>query len=238
MGEYLDLLSFGPDGWGDQLAAGLRVTLSLALATAPIGLVFGFLLALARRSHSWPSRAFGEVFTTVFKGLPELVTLFMVYHGAGLLIGYVVGLFSDGYVEVSAFAAGMTALGAVSASYASEVFMAALGGIPKGQWEGAAAIGLGRYATMRTVILPQLMRLALPGLGNLWLVLLKDTALVSVIALPDLLRRTSIAVGATKEPFFFFTVALLVYLVVSLLSMALIYRLEHRYSRGFAGMTR
>ncbi len=127
----------------------------------------------------------------------------------------------------------MIALGAVSASFASEVFMAALGGIPKGQPEAAAALGLSKFTTMRKVILPQLIRIALPGLGNLWLVLLKDTALVSVIALPDLLRQTSIAVGATKEPFFFFTVAIAIYFVISLISMAFIAMLEKRYARAY-----
>ena len=238
MTDLLSLLAWGPDGWGDELAAGLQVTLLLALATAPIGLVGGLLLALARRSYNWPLRIFGEAFATIFKGLPELLTLFLVYHGVALLVQKLVAIFSDAYVELNAFLAGMMALGAVSASYASEVFMAALGGIPKGQYEAAHALGLGRWATLRKVLLPQLLRLAFPGLGNLWLVLLKDTALVSVIALPDLLRRTTIAVGATKEPMFFFAVALIMFFVVSLISMAFIYRGERHYGRGFVGMTK
>lgn len=238
MGDLNGLLQWGPDGWGDELAAGLRITLLLALTTAPVGLVGGLLLALARRSGSWPLRIFGEAFATIFKGLPELLTLFLVYHGVGLLVQRVVALFGDTYVEFSAFLAGVIALGAVSASYASEVFMAALGGIPRGQYEAAQTLGLGRWATLRKVILPQILRLAFPGLGNLWLVLLKDTALVSVIALPDLLRRTTIAVGATKEPMFFFSVALAIYFVVSLISMAFLYAGERRVQRGFAGMTK
>lgn len=238
MGELTSLLQWGPDGWGDELAAGLQVTILLALATAPVGLIGGLLLALARRSASWPLRVFGEAFATIFKGLPELLTLFLVYHGVALLVQQLVALFSDTYVELNGFVAGMIALGAVSASYASEVFMAALGGIPKGQYEAAQTLGLGRWATMRKVILPQILRLAFPGLGNLWLVLLKDTALVSVIALPDLLRRTTIAVGATKEPMFFFAVALVIYFVVSLISMAFIYAGERRMQRGFLGMTK
>ena len=94
----------------------------------------------------------------------------------------------------------MLALGVVFAAYASEVFTAAFNGIPDGQWEGASAIGLHRMQTMRLVILPQLIRLALPGLANLWLVLLKDTALVSVIGLNDLMRMTSDAVGTPSSP--------------------------------------
>ncbi|WMS42684.1 ABC transporter permease subunit [Acuticoccus sp. MNP-M23] len=228
------LLRFGPGGWGDELLLGLRITLLLALATAPIGLVGGFLLALARRSDRPVLRFCATAFTTVFKGLPELITLFIVYYGFSMLLAWFVGLFSDAYVEVSSFVAGMIALGAVSASFASEVFMAALGGIAKGQTEAADALGISRFTTMRKVILPQLIRIALPGLGNLWLVLLKDTALVSVIALPDLLRQTSIAVGATKEPFFFFAVAIGIYFVISLASMAVIALLEKRYAKAYA----
>ncbi len=228
----LDLLAFGPDGWGDEILAGLEVTLLLAVTTAPVALVLGFLLALARRSRRWWLRAFGDAFTTVFKGLPELLTLFIVYYGGQILIAKVVRLFHDGYVEVSAFAAGVVALGVVAASYASEIFMAALGAIPRGQYEAASALGISRLAILWKVILPQVMKVALPGLGNVWLVLLKDTALVSVIALPDLLRRTQIAVGVTKEPFFFYTVALLLYLFFSLVSVLVLSRLEARFGRG------
>ena len=231
--SLLGLLRLGPNGWGDELLAGLRITLLLAFATAPIGLIGGFFLALARRSDNPLLKVPATLFTTIFKGLPELITLFMVYYGFSMLLAFIVGQFSDGHVEVSAFLAGMIALGAVSASFASEVFMAALGGIPTGQHEAAAALGLSRWATLRKVMIPQLVRLALPGLGNLWLVLLKDTALVSVIALPDLLRRTAIAVGATKEPFFFFTVAILIYFVISMISMGILTLLEKRYARAY-----
>ena len=231
--SLLGLLRLGPNGWGDELLAGLRITLLLAFATAPIGLIGGFFLALARRSDNPLAKVPATLFTTIFKGLPELITLFMVYYGFSMLLAFIVSQFSDGHVEVSAFLAGMIALGAVSASFASEVFMAALGGIPAGQHEAAAALGLSRWATLRKVMIPQLVRLALPGLGNLWLVLLKDTALVSVIALPDLLRRTAIAVGATKEPFFFFTVAILIYFVISMISMGILTLLEKRYARAY-----
>ncbi|GAB5375420.1 MAG: ABC transporter permease [Acuticoccus sp.] len=231
--SFLGLLSFGPNGWGDQLAAGLKITIVLALATAPIGLVGGFLLALARRSERPVASFCATLFTTVFKGLPELITLFMVYYGFSLALAWFLNLFTNAYVEISPFLAGMVALGAVSASFASEVFMAALSGIARGQHEAAAALGLGRWATLRKVIIPQLVRLALPGLGNLWLVLLKDTALVSVIALPDLLRQTTIAVGATKEPFFFYLVAIGIYFIMSLVSMALLALAERHYAKAY-----
>jgi len=232
MDEAVQLLAYGPTGWGDEILAGTWLTVSLAVATLPVGLALGFLVALAKRSTARPVRAFGEGFSTVFRGLPELLTIFIVYFGASILFQRAVGLFSDASVEINGFVAGMVALGVVFAAYASEVFAAAFNGIPKGQWEGAAAIGLHRFQTMRLVILPQLIRFALPGLANLWLVLLKDTALVSVIAVDDLLRMTSQAVGYTKQPFFFYLVACLIYLALAIVSSFAIRALERWAGRG------
>lgn len=228
------LLAFGPEGWGDELLAGTWLTVRLAAVTLPVGLVLGLLIALAKRSKSRIVAGIGEAFTTVFRGLPELLTLFIVYYGGQAVLQSVVRLFSDTYVEVNPFLAGVIALGVVFAAYASEVFSAAFNGIPQGQWEGAAALGLSRRRTFRLVIAPQLVRLALPGLANLWLVLLKDTALVSVIALNDLLRMTSVAVGVTKQPFFFYFVACMIYLALSIVSSIGIHAVERWSERGQA----
>jgi polar amino acid transport system permease protein len=228
----LALLSFGPDGWGDELLAGLRVTLLLAAATAPLALAIGFLLALARRSERRAARIPATLFATVVKGLPELITLFIVYYGLSLGLTKLLALVSDVAVSVPAFLAGMIALGVVSSSYASEVFMSALAGVPKGQREAGEALGLRPRPIWWKIILPQVLRLALPGLSNLWFVLLKDTALVAVIALPDLLRRTFIAANTSKQPFFFYLVAILIYFAVSLVSQAIFTLIEHRLARG------
>ena len=233
MPELLALLAIGPTGWGDEILAGAWLTVRLAATTLPFGLALGFLIALAKRSDSPLLAGFGEAFTTIFRGLPELLTLFIVFYGGQMLAQWVASLFSDApYVEANGFIAGVVALGVVFSAYASEVFSAAFKGIPIGQWEGSAALGLGRWHALRLVIAPQLLRLALPGLANLWLVLLKDTALVSVIALEDLLRMTSIAVGTTKEPFFFYLVACLIYLALSILSSFGIGAIERWAERG------
>jgi polar amino acid transport system permease protein len=230
--DSLSLLSFGPGGWGDELAAGAWLTIRLALATLPFGLAFGFLVALAKDSrHRWLSIP-GNIFTTVFRGLPELLTLFIVYYGGQAALQSLVGLVSDAHVEVPGFVAGVVALGLVFAAYASEVFLGALRSITRGQYEAAHALGLRTVPTMWLVVLPQLIRLALPGLANLWLVLLKDTSLVSVIALDDLLRRTGVAVGATKAPLFFYSVALLIYLSLSIVSSIGIHGIERWSDRG------
>lgn len=144
----------------------------------------------------------------------------------------------DANIEINAFVAGMIALGFVFSSYSSEVFLSAFRAIPQGQYEGGYAIGLSHWQTTRMIILPQLIRIALPGLANLWLVLLKDTSLVSVITLSDILRQTSIAARVTKEPFLFFGLACLLYLSLAIISSYFIERIArwanagHSSSRG------
>ena len=232
MGDLFGLLAYGPDGWGDEILTGAWLTIRLALATVPFGLVLGFAVALAKNSGEPSLVLAGNIFTTIFRGLPELLTLFIVYYGGQIILQSAVRLFSDQYVEVNGFVAGMVALGLVFAAYASEVFLGAFRGISKGQFEGGYALGLNGFQVMWLIILPQLIRLALPGLSNLWLVLLKDTALVSVIALDDLLRKTNIVVGATKEPFFFFSIACLIYLVLAMISSVGLGAIDRAVNRG------
>jgi polar amino acid transport system permease protein len=136
---------------------------------------------------------------------------------------------------VNSFVSGMVALGVVFSSYASEVFLSAFKAVPAGQYEGGYAIGLSRWQTMRLVVLPQLIRIALPGLANLWMILLKDTALVSAIGLNDILRQAGVAARVTKQAFLFFGVAALIYLVLAIVSSVGIYAIERAVSRQEAG---
>src|SRR5690606_963591 len=130
----LTLLGFGPEGWGDELASGVFVTVSLALATLPLGLAAGFAVALARQSPERSLRLAAGIYTTIFRGLPELLTLFLVFYGVQLGLQRVVALISPGTtIEINAFVAGMVALGAVFSSYAAEVFLSAFRAIPRGQ---------------------------------------------------------------------------------------------------------
>ncbi len=233
MQYYATLLSFGPDGWGPSIAWGLLVTVSLALATLPVGLFLGFMVALGKQSEEPSMRLAANIYTTLFRGLPELLTLFLVYFGASLGLQKALTLFGVGTnVEINAFGAGMVALGFVFSAYSSEVFLSAFRAIPRGQYEGGYAIGLSHGLTMRKVILPQLVRIALPGLSNLWLSLLKDTSLVSVISLADILRQTSIAARVTKEPFLFFGVACLLYLALAIISSYFIERIRRWADAG------
>jgi polar amino acid transport system permease protein len=235
MQYYLDLLSFGPEGWGDELLAGALVTISIALATLPFGLALGLAIAVAKRSRSWTLRTFATLYTTIFRGVPELLTLYIIYFGVQVLVQRVwSGLGLPGNLDMSPFLAGMVALGVVLAAFSAEVWLGALNAIQKGQREAASALGLTKWQAFRLVVFPQLMRVALPGLGNNWMVLLKETSLVSVITLQDTMFIATRANVVTKEPFLFFGVAALIYLFFSVLSSWGFGRLETHANRGYA----
>ena len=228
MEQALALLGFGEGGWGAQIVSGIGVTVSLAVATLPVGLLLGFLVALAKQSGEPSLRLAANIYTTIFRGLPELLTLFLVFYGAQIGVQqFLAAIGAETRIEINAFAAGMVALGVVFSSYASEVFLSAFRAIPRGQYEGGYAIGLTPGQTMRLVILPQLVRIALPGLANLWLTLLKDTALVSVIGLSDILRQAGVAARVTREALLFFGTACLIYLVLAVLSSVVIGWIEN-----------
>jgi polar amino acid transport system permease protein len=213
------IVSCGDTGWGDEIALGVKITISLALVTLPAGLILGFIIALAAQSREKSLRLAAGIYTTIFRGLPELLTLFIIYYGIQMLIQAVLGYLGyNGPVEINAFIAGMVALAVVFSSYSAEVLLSAFKAIPKGQYEAGDALGLRRSRTMVLVVLPQLVRIALPGLTNLWMILLKDTSYVSIIGLSDILRQTGIAARVSKEAFFFYFLACLLYLVLAVLS--------------------
>ncbi|QEL22813.1 ABC transporter permease subunit [Bosea sp. F3-2] len=229
------LLGFGPEGWGWALLQGAAVTISIALATLPFGLALGLLVALGKRSDNALLRGLSTLYTTIFRGVPELLTLYIIYFGIQIVLQQLWQKFGlPGSFSMPPFVAGMVALGVVLSAFSSEVWVGALNSIQKGQREAAAALGLSKAQAFRLVVLPQLIRVALPGLGNNWMVLLKETSLVSVITLPDIMFITTRANVVTKEPFLFFGAAMLIYLFFSLVSARTIDGLERRANRGFA----
>jgi polar amino acid transport system permease protein len=220
--------------WADELALGAAMTAGLALTTLPLGLALGLAAALAKDSESIWLRGAGEAYTTVFRGLPELLTLLLIYYGSQILSQNIAdGLGFSATINVSPFAAGVIALALVFGAYSSEVFLAALRGVERGQIDAAQSFAMSPALVFRRVTAPQMFRIALPGLGNNWLVLLKDTSLVSVIALNDLLRMTSIAVESTRRPFEFYAAACAIYLAMTALSTLAIARAERTARRGW-----
>ncbi|NWC84996.1 ABC transporter permease subunit [Pseudomonas reactans] len=230
--EQLSLLSFASGGWGWALLAGALVTLALALACVPLGLPLGLGVALAARSKRRWLRALATVFSTVFRGLPELLTLLLIYYGCQIAAQHLLAAVGyQGEVMINTFVAAMIAFSLVFAAFSSEIWLSAFKTVDRGQFEAAAVLGLSTATTFRTVVLPQLTRTALPGLSNNWLSLLKDTSLVSTISLVDLMRQTSLAVSVTKEPMLFYTVACLAYLLFSALSGRVFHVLERHFNR-------
>lgn len=230
--EQLSLLSFANGGWGSALLAGALVTITLALACIPLGLPLGLLVALAARSKRRWLRTGATVFSTVFCGLPELLTLLIIYYGCQIAAQRMLAAMGyQGEVTINTFVAAMIAFSLVFAAFSSEVWLSAFKSLSKGQFEAATMLGLPKGTTLRKVVLPQLTRIALPGLSNNWLSLLKDTSLVSTISLVDLMRQTSLAVSVTKEPMLFYAVACFGYLFFSALSGRVFNFLERYFSR-------
>lgn len=227
--EYLSLLSFGSGGWGMVMLLGASVTLSLSLCCLPLGLPLGLICSLMIRSDVKIFQIVATVFSAIFRGLPELLTLFLVYYGLQTLVQALMGYFNiEAEFSINAFFAGMLALGMVFAAFSCEVWLGAFQVLDSGQYEAAKALSLPRSTTFFRVILPQLARNALPGLSNNWLTLLKDTSLVSTIALVDIMRQTNLAVAATKKPMFFYLVACLIYLAFSAVSSTILRHMEKR----------
>ncbi len=210
------------------------MTLGLALTTLPFGLALGLAAALAKDSNRPWLRAIAEAFTTIFRGLPELLTLLLIYYGSQILTQDLAGAWGLPIeLNLSPFWAGAVALSLVFAAYSSEVLLAALRGVERGQIEAARSFGMSPALVFRRVVAPQMIRIALPGLGNNWLSLLKDTSLVSVIALSDLLRMTSVAVERTRRPFEFYAAACAIYLLMTAVSTLAIARAEKMAGRGW-----
>ena len=220
-------------GFGPALLAGTLMTIQLALASLALGLVLGLLGALAKTSPLKPLQWLGGAYSTLVRGVPELLWVLLIYYGTVSLMRGLADLLGMESLELSAFAAGTIALGLCFGAYATEVFRGAILAIPKGHREAGLALGMSAPRILWRLILPQMWRIALPGLGNLFMILMKDTALVSVIGLEELMRRSQIAVTASKEPFTFYMVAALIYLGLTIFAMIGLHFLEQRASRGF-----
>ncbi len=231
--SILELLGFGSTGWGALLLVAAGVTLAVTAAALLIGAVLGAIVAAAKLSGNRPLVFLGSVYTTVFRGVPELLIIYLIYFGgstAVTAIGRAMGY--EGFLGLPSFAAGALAVGIISGSYQAEVFRGAYLAVAKGELEAASAIGMSRSLRFRRIIMPQVLRYALPGIGNVWQLSLKDSALISVTGLAELMRTSQVAAGSTRQYFLFFIVGGALYLILTSLSDQVFDRAERRANRS------
>jgi His/Glu/Gln/Arg/opine family amino acid ABC transporter permease subunit len=213
------------------LASGALVTIALALLALALATALGALGAAAKLGGGKLARAAAVSYTTIVRGIPDLVLLLLVYFGGQRLLNAVLSAFGTGPVSITAFWAGVLAIGFIYGAYLTETFRGTYLTIPPGQVEAAKALGMHSLALHWTVTLPQLLRFALPGYANVWQVLVKSTAVVSVIGLEDLVGLANDAGKTVREPFVFFSAVLLVYLAITWASTTVFGRLEARHAR-------
>jgi octopine/nopaline transport system permease protein len=231
--ENLAIFGFGEGGWGLALLEGALMTLLVSAVGLLVGGVIGGLVAWARLSGHRVAGAVGRSYAALFRGLPELLIVYLVYFGTSTLLtasAQAVGY--QGFVGVPAFAAGALAVGVISGAYQAEVYRSAYIAIVKGELEAAVSVGMNRVLMFRRIILPQVLRFALPGLGNLWQVALKDSSLISVTGLTELMRVTQVGGGSTHQRFAFYLGGGALYLAMTLITTRIFDVAEARATRG------
>jgi arginine/ornithine transport system permease protein len=220
-------------GYGPSLLHGTALTLAVALCALAIACVLGLAGAGARLSRSRALQALGLAYTTLIRGVPDLVLMLLVFFGGQLAVNEIAQRLGHAdYIDVDPFIAGVLTIGFIFGAYLSETFRGAFLALPAGQREAGLAYGMSRTQVLRRIELPQMLRHALPALSNNWLVLVKSTALVSVIGLNDMMLRAGQAAGATREPFLFYATAAAIYLAITSVSELGFAALRRRSARG------
>jgi octopine/nopaline transport system permease protein len=233
MDSTVALFGFGAEGWGRPLLWAALMTIGVSAAAFALGLVFGLLGAWAKLSGSSVARGAASTYTTVLRGVPDLLVVYLFYFGgsAGLsAIGHLFG--AEGFIGLPGFAVGAIAVGIVSGAYQTEVLRGAYRAIPRGELEAARAVGMGRALMLRRIIIPQALRTALPGMGNVWQSVLKESALISVTGLVEIMRQVQVGAQVTRRPFDFYVCGAVLYLVLTTVSGALFRVTELRVGRG------
>ena len=230
----MDLLYFGDSGWGDELAIATLMTIAVSITAMVIGFVFAAIFTPLKLSKKKYLNLVSNSYTTVIRGVPELLVIYLFFFGGSGAIMYVASIFGyNDYIEINAFLTGSFSIGIISGAYSTEVFRGAIQSIDKGQFEAAKVLGVSKFTQFYKIILPQMLRLAIPNLSNVWQITLKDTSLISVTGLVEIMRQSYIAAGSTRDPLFFYSCAAVLYLMLTFLSMKLINKLEVKYSRGY-----
>ena len=230
----MELLAFGKTGWGDELFYATLMTIAVSITAMLIGFLFALIFTPLKLSKNKFFNIIGNSYTTVIRGVPELLVIYLFFFGGSGAVMFVASIFGyNEYIEINAFITGSFAIGIISGAYSTEVFRGAIQSIDKGQFEASQVLGLKRFVYFFRVIMPQMLRLAIPNLSNVWQITLKDTSLISVTGLVEIMRQSYIAAGSTRDPLFFYSFAALLYLILTFLSMKFINKLEKNYSRGY-----
>jgi len=229
----MEFLYFGNTGWGDELFFATLMTIAVAVTAIFIGFFLAAIFTTFKLSKSKILNFVGNFYTTVFRGVPELLVIYLLFFGGSGAVMYVAKIFGyDGYIEVNAFLTGAISIGIISGAYSTEVFRGAIRSINEGQFEASKVLGLRKKIYYYKIIIPQMLRLALPNISNVWQITLKDTSLISVTGLVEIMRQSYIAAGSTRDPLFFYSFAAILYLLLTFLSLKLFNKLEKNYSRG------
>ena len=230
----MELLAFGDTGWGDELFSATLMTIAVSITAMLIGFSFAAIFTPLKLSKFKFLNLIANIYTTVIRGVPELLVIYLFFFGGSGAIMFVASMFGyNEYIEINAFVTGSFAIGIISGAYSTEVFRGAIQSIDKGQFEAAKVLGFSKFKQFYKIVLPQMLRLAIPNLSNVWQITLKDTSLISVTGLVEIMRQSYIAAGSTRDPLFFYSFAAVLYLLLTFISMKLINKLEVKYSRGY-----
>lgn len=219
-------------GYLPAILEGLGLTLQVSATSLAIACVFGLLGASAKLSGSRAARWTAEVYTTLIRGMPELVLMLLIFYGGQIGINKLAEAQGWDYIDIPPFFAGVMTIGFIFGAYLTETFRGAILAVPCGQAEAGKAYALSPAVVMWRIVLPQMVRHAIPGFANNWLIMIKASALVSIIGLDDMVHRAGLAAASTRAPFTFYVAVALIYLTLTSVSIFVLSRVEARYSVG------
>ena len=229
----MSFIEFLRGGWGLAMLIAAAMTIAVALAGYVLGMLAGVVGASAKIAGGRIARAVADGYTTVLRGIPDLLVIYLFYFGSSAILTPLGRFFgATGFISLPGFMAGALAIGIVSGAYQTEVFRGAFQAIPKGELEAATAAGMTPFLKFRRIVGPLVLRFAVPGMGNVWQLVLKETALISVTGLVEILRQAQIGAGSTRQPFLFFCAAAVLYMTISSVSGWGFARAEQRFTRG------
>jgi His/Glu/Gln/Arg/opine family amino acid ABC transporter permease subunit len=219
-------------GYLPAILEGLDLTLRVSATSLAVASVFGLIGAAAKLSSSRVARWVAEIYTTLIRGMPELVLMLLIFYGGQIGINRLADSQGWDYIDIPPFLAGVVTIGFIFGAYLTETFRGAILAVPRGQSEAGQAFALSRQQVWTRIVLPQMVRHAIPGFANNWLIMIKASALVSIIGLDDMVHRAGLAAASTRSPFTFYVAVALIYLSLTSVSIFLLSRLEARYSLG------